>query len=216
MKSSKLWAVIIATTAVVSTAAASPGGIDMKDPRRAVGLEDDIRIDAQVMQEAVGASSPVTVRYQIHNLTRATIAVADRVAESSYDPDSQTITLSLGCEVPSGGLVPHLVLIASGQTKTLTGGAVVHVAVPGNQSRFTPRPRLVQVTVNVLRDVSAFEGLIEQPPSKTPAVMADGLFEKWIESNEPILLNAVPVHWNAGAGRSVGADQRAPSPAGSF
>jgi hypothetical protein len=204
MKSSKFYAVTFLTAALAAFTDAHAAGIDMKDPRRAVGLEDDIRIDAQVLQEAVSTSSPLGVRYQIQNLSRNTVAVADRVTESSYDLDTQTITLSIGCEVPASGLMPHLVLVMPGETKTLTAGALVRVTVPSGQSRFAVHPRLVQVKVNVLRDVAPFSQLIRPDSARsTPQTISDALFEKWMESSDAIFLNAVPVQWAAPTGRTA-------------
>jgi len=53
--------------------------VDMKDPKRAIGREDDIRVDAQILTDSVAANAPIHVVYQIENLTSHFIAVADRV-----------------------------------------------------------------------------------------------------------------------------------------
>lgn len=201
MKSSKWFLAIVATIAVLSAAAASAAGVDMKDPRRAVGREDDIRIDALVLQEAITSQSGVHVTYQIHNQTTDAVAVADRVSETSYDADTQTITLSIGSEVPASGAMPHVVVIGPGETKVLSGGAAVHVPVPNVRSPFISVPRYVQVKVNVLRDLKPFEKLITEQQhaaaAQTAQKLDDSLFEKWVESNDAIFLNSVPVRWEA-------------------
>jgi hypothetical protein len=203
MKSSKLFVAIVATIAVLSAAAATAAGVDMKDPRRAIGREDDIRIDAILLQEAVTANSGVHVTYQVHNQTADAVAIADRISDTSYDSDSQTITVSIGSEVPASGAMPHVVVIGPGETKTLTGGAMVRVAVPSARSPFISVPRFVQIKVNVLRDLKPFQRLIEQQQrapqqtAQTAQKLDDTLFEKWVESNDAIFLNSVPVRWEA-------------------
>ena len=203
MKSSKLFIAIVATIVVLSAAAASAAGVDMKDPRRATGREDDIRIDALILQEALTSQSGIHVTYQIRNLTEDAVAIADRISETSYDSDSQTITLSIGSEVPASGAMPHVVVIGPGETKVLAGGATLHVPVPNVRSPFTSVPRFVQIKVNVLRNLKPFEQLIvqQQHAAQTTQQVAqkldDALFEKWVESNDAIFLNSVPVRWEA-------------------
>ena len=205
MKSSKLSVAIVATIVVLYAAAASAAGVDMKDPRRAIGAEDDIRIDALILQEALSSQSGVHVTYQIHNQTGDAVAIADRITETTYDPESQTITLSIGSEVPASGAMPHVVVIGPGETKVLSGGAMIRVQVPSARTPWTNVPRYVQIKVNVLRNLKPFERLIEQQRATQPEAQAttvaqkldDALFEKWVESNDSIFLNSVPVRWEA-------------------
>ena len=87
----------IAAAAVVLLLISSMGsaaGIDFKDPRRALGREDNVRVDAQMLQDTLSPGSAISVTYQVENLSEAPIAIADKVADASFDPDSQTITLS--------------------------------------------------------------------------------------------------------------------------
>jgi hypothetical protein len=206
MKSSKWSFAAVVTAVVFSAAAAAAAGVDMKDPRRAIGRDDDIRIDAEILQESLSPHSGVHVTYQVHNQTALPVAIADRVAESSYDLDSQTITLSIGSEVPAAGAMPHVVVIGAGETKVLHGGAMLHVDLPHERSAFASVPRYVQIKVNVLRDLQPFAQLIEQQERTPRATLVaqkldDALFEKWVESNDAIFLNSIPVRWNA-AGRN--------------
>jgi hypothetical protein len=188
------------------------GGIDFHDPRRALAREDDIRIDAQLARDTVSPGSPIAVVYQIENLSQAPIAIADRIADTSYDIESQIITFSIGSEIPKDGLMPHLVTIAPGEKKTLTAGASVRTSPPG-QSRVAMAPRAVQIQVNVLRDLAPFAALIAQQPAATsaalvasaPIKLGDELFERWIQSNDAIYLNDIPVRWGpAEGGRQLG------------
>jgi hypothetical protein len=108
--------------------------IDMNDPRRALGREDDIRVDAQLLQETVSPGSPLGVTYQIQNLTKEPVAVAEKVCAASYDSESQTITLAVGSEVPVDGAMPRLAVIQPGEKKTFTTGATVRLAVAASRS----------------------------------------------------------------------------------
>ncbi|MGH7489693.1 MAG: hypothetical protein ACRD3J_27855, partial [Thermoanaerobaculia bacterium] len=89
MKSSGSIAVVVAA-ALLTTAAARAAHVDFKDPRRALGREDDIRVDAEMVQDTLSAGTPIGITYQVENLTASPIAIADRVTATSFDPDSQT------------------------------------------------------------------------------------------------------------------------------
>lgn len=201
---------IAATTAVIHAAAASAAAIDMDDPRRALGREGDVRVDAQIIQEVVSPGSPIGVTYQIENLTSAPVGIAHRIATASYDSDTQTITLAIGAEVPEDGRMPHMVMIAPGEKKVLTAGATP--ALTAAIVRTGGAPRLVQIKVSILRDIEPFAALIGRQDPRNGIVLDDEQFEKWFESNDTIFLNSVPVRYSprGGATRAnhVGADRR--------
>lgn len=197
MKSSKWFLAIVIAIVLLHAAAASAARVDMKDPRRVVGREDDVRIDAQIFQDTVSPSSPINITYQIQNLTGAPVAIAAKVSDISYDNETGTITLSLGSEVPMDGTMPQMTVIGPGEQKTLTGGAVFNAAIPAVRSPFLTVPRLVQVKVNVLRDVAPFAELIaRQTQTSLPQTLDDRLFDRWLEANDAILLNTIPVQWH--------------------
>jgi hypothetical protein len=176
--------------------------VDMNDPRRAVGLEDDVRVDAQLLQETVSAGSPIGVKCVVENRTSAAIALSQTFS-ANYDASSRTITLSVGTEVPLHGAMPRMVIIAPGEKKGFTGGALLQVPAAGLGGRFSTAPRSVQIDVNVLRDVVPFRALIVQSSnSSQPVALTDALFDKWLESNDTIALNAVPVRYDGFQGRS--------------
>src|SRR5437588_4602668 len=129
MRSSKPFFAAVAVSLIGASVAAA-AHVDFKDPRRALGREGDIRIDAQLAQDVVSPNSPITVTYQIQNLSHATIAVADKITDTDFDLDSLTVTLSIGAEIPPGTQLPHLVAINPGEKRVLTAGALLHVAVP--------------------------------------------------------------------------------------
>lgn len=177
----RVWLLII-----FCTNAALAAHVDMRDPRRAVGSEDDVRIDAQLSSEFVSAHSVIGVTYRVHNFSSQTIAVADRLADASFDSDSATVTLSIGSEVPLGGEMPRLVFIRSGEAKTFSAGATVRLS-PRDQR--VARPALVQIRVNILRDATPFTGLSERQK------LTDAQFEQWLKFNDAIELNAIPVRY---------------------
>jgi hypothetical protein len=209
------WAVALAV--VLTTTAIQAAKVDMRDPRRAVGREDDVRVDAELSQEAVSAHAKVGVTFQIQNLTPAPIALADRVSDTTYDYETQTITISFGAEVPDGANMPHLVVIPPGEKKTFRGGSTINVAVPRVRSPWAPVPRFVQIKVTVLRDLRSFAALIEQQ-NKTaiPPVLSNESFDHWVDSVASVLLNPIPVRWDAKSRNDSGVDAEQASPATQF
>jgi hypothetical protein len=196
------WFLVITLIATAGHAAT----VDMKDPRRAVGAEDDVRVDAQLTTEVVSAHSPIGVKYQIQNLSSRTIAVADKLCEASYDGDSATIMLSVGSEVPSGGEMPRLVMIRSGETRTLTAGAMVKSSPTAQRIK---TPAFVQIRVNVLRDAGPFMALVERQKRASAGIaLSDEEFDQWLKLNESIVLNTIPVRYRAEETRAADASRR--------
>jgi hypothetical protein len=194
MKSSKPFLTAVAVS-LFGAGIAAAAHVDFNDPRRALGRDGDIRVDAQLAQDAISANSPITVTYQIENLSKATIAIADKIADTDFDLESLTVTLSIGSEIPPGTM-PHLVTVHPGEKRVLTSGALLHVAVPNVRTRWAAVPRFVQVKVTVLKDVTAFAGLIEQQNhNAAPIALPNSMFDRWVESSDSILLNAIPVYW---------------------
>jgi hypothetical protein len=195
MKSSSRSVVLAVAVVVLAAAEANAAGLDFKDPRRALGREDDIRVDAQIAQDTVSSSSPISVTYQIENLTSEPIAVADRICDTSFDADTQTITLSIGAEVPQGTAMPHLVTIAPGQKRVLHIGAMVQVVEGNSRSPMARVPRFVQITVNVLRDLRPFAKLIEEQSHAAVVPLPNNIFDQWVDSVSTVDLNSLPVRW---------------------
>jgi hypothetical protein len=196
VKSSGRIAVAVSVFLLVSSAARA-AGVDFKDPRRALGREDDIRVDAQMLQETLSPGSPISVMYQVENLTAAPIAVADKIADATFDADSQTITVSIGAEIPEGTAMPHLTVIAPGQTHAFRIGASAQVLVANAKTPWAHVPRFVQITVNVLRDLKPFANLIaQQAKSATAPPLPNTLFDTWVASVSSVELNALPVRWS--------------------
>ncbi|HEV7487643.1 MAG TPA: hypothetical protein VGQ65_18395 [Thermoanaerobaculia bacterium] len=196
MKSSGRIAVAVAVFLLVSSTLHA-SGVDFKDPRRALGREDDIKVDAQMLQETLSPGSPISVTYQVENLTAAPIAIADKVAAASFDADSQTITVSIGAEIPEGTAMPHLTVIAPGQTHAFRIGASAQVFIANPKAPWAHVPRFVQITVNVLRDLKPFANLIsQQAKSASAPPLPNDLFDTWVASVSSVELNVLPVRWS--------------------
>lgn len=192
-----------------SLAAAS---IDMNEAHRAVGRQDDVRVDAQLVTDVISPGTPIGVTYQIHNLTDSSVAVAEKVCAASFDVDSQTITLSVGSEIPLDGEMPPMAVIGPGEKKTFTAGATVG-RIGGAVRSARPIARYLQIKVSVLRDLVPFRALLErQKQQRQPAPMPldDAQFEKWLEGNDTILLNTLPIRFEPRRGMRFDASERGP------
>jgi hypothetical protein len=184
-------------SSLLLTAAAAAADIDMDDPRRALGREGDIRIDAQLMRDTVTAGSPVAITYQIHNLSTSAVAIAHREIDASYDEDERTIVLAVGSEVPPDGNMPQMTLIPAGEKKVLTAAATPALRAAAMRTTMAVVPRFVQVKVAILRDVRPYMQLIQSQNGRAKQRLSDELFERWLESNDTIYLNTVPVRYTA-------------------
>lgn len=215
MKSSRLSFLIVTAVSFLNVAAALAAHVDMNDPRRALGREDDVRIDAQLLQDSVSSGSSVGVTYQVENLSRDSIAIADKVCEVSYDPDDRAVVVSIGSDVPKGGVMPKLVVLAPNEKKTFTAGGIVRVNVPADGSPFVAVPRYVQIKVNILRGLNLFKQLIEKQTGATaPIALSDAQFEQWLENNDTIFLNQIPVLYSASPRSPMDASRRGISGSG--
>lgn len=183
----------------------SGGGVDLDEPRRVLGSEGDVRIDAQIFADRVGVGTGIRMTWEIENRRRDPIAVADLLPHVTYDETERTLVVNLGSEVPGNELVPRLTRIASGEKKVFKGVAKVNVHLPP-PGPMTSYPRLLQVRVNFLSNVEPFEELIDIPENAiADSQLADRLFAQWIESNETIRTNTIPVQWTGGAS-TIGPD----------
>ena len=100
MKPSKLFYSLLAAIVLLHAAAAIADTIDMDDPRRTVGREGDVRIDAQLVQDTVSPGTPIGVAWQIQNFSKSPVAVADKVADATYEHDTRTITMTKVSDLP--------------------------------------------------------------------------------------------------------------------
>lgn len=195
--------VIAATLTAGCSSSSSVSTIDYSDSRRFLGREGDVRIDAQLSADRFGNHATVHLRYQIHNMRGTPIALETAAASSSYDPETRTITVMLGSEIPGRENV-RLAAIASGETKSFHSTARLAVAIPalGPAAR---HPRFVRLRVNFLGDVKPFETLL----GGAARGVDDALFPHWVEHNESITTNTLPIDWEGAGAPAFDASRRA-------
>lgn len=189
--------VLLAATLVLagcaSTARNSP--VNQDEPRRVVGTENDVRIDAEIFGDHLGSSVTIPLKYDITNSRAAAIAIADLIPETTYDDETQTVTVNIGSEVPGRTLLPRLISIGPGEKKSFTTAARVNLLIPGG----TPNsriPRAMRIKVNFLDDTAQFKQLIAIPERGVyDPKLADELFPKWLERNVTVYTNALPMRW---------------------
>jgi hypothetical protein len=180
--------------------ATKPGAINMKEPRRMVGTESNVRVDAEIYGEDMIQGASISIKYEITNQRATPILIADLVALSTYDPETRTVTIDIGSEVPGEELLPRLIAIPSGERRTFNTGAHINVRMPMN-SPWTPKPRALQLRVNFLGDPAPFAMLVDIPErALRDKKLADELFPKWVERTETITTNALPMHWQGPRG----------------
>ena len=210
MKSSPLQFLAVTALSLLGSFSALAARLDMNDPRRALAREDDVRIDAQLLQEEIFSSSPLTVTYQIQNLSPMPVAVADKMTDIDYDPETSTIVFSIGAEVPEGATMPHLVVIRPGQKHVFSAGGTVHIATPNVRTPWTRVPRYVQVKVVILRNLTRFASLIEtQMKTSVQPPLPNEMFDSWVEASDAVFLNPIPVRWNVAPSRGMTAESPA-------
>ena len=200
MKSSKLFLALIASITLIHAAPATAANIDMDDPRRALGREGDVRVDAQLTRDTVSPHIPIGITYQIQNLSASPVAIAPSVSDASYDEDTRTITLAVGSEVPPDGNMPQMIVIAPGEKKVLQTAATPRLSAAATRRPFAATPRYVQVKIAILRNLAPFRQLLSTQDGRTKQRLSDELFEMWFESNDTIFLNSVPVQFVPSAG----------------
>jgi len=188
---------LVASLSLASAAAAA--SIDMDNPHRALAREGNVRIDAQLNRDTVSSGSPVSITYQIHNLSEAPVAIADKVSDASYDSDTRTIVLAVGSEVPQDGNLPHMIVVGPGEKRVLTASATPMLDAAASRRELAIVPRYVQVKVALLRDVEPYRTLIEKQDVRIRQRLSDELFDRWFVSNETIFLNTIPVRYQAPA-----------------
>lgn len=195
MKSTRLFLTLIALIVLIHAAAASAATIDMDDPRRALGREGDVRVDAQLVRETVSPGTPIGVVWQIQNFSDAPVAVATGEADATYDDDSQTITVAIGAEIPPDGDMPEMTIIAPGEKKVFRSAATPTLGAGAMRAGIrNSGPRYVQLKVAILRNIEPFVPLIEKAPA--PVRLTDAQFDRWFASTATIFLNTLPVQFS--------------------
>ncbi len=183
---------------VIAVGGCASTAVNMAEPRRIVGTENSVRVDAQVSADQVAPGSYIPITYEITNQRETAIAVAELLPETTYDPESHMFTVSIGSEVPGNTLLPRLVTIGPGEKKAFTAMArVIYVRAPRlADPQIGSADAGFRLKLNFLGDTEPFRELIG---IKEVAVMnpklADALFPLWLERNEVVYTNAIPMRW---------------------
>ncbi len=219
----RLWRIAaVAATALVAACAStpkpvvSPATVSTAPPvhraqeRRIIGSENGLRVEAFVNGDSFKDSS-VSVQYDIINDRATPVAVAELIPVSTYDADQRTITLEIGSEVPGVELLPRLLVIPPGAKMSFTAAARTNVVRPGEG--VTLPPSSFRLKVNFLGDTKPFEQLIGIPERAVhDPDLANKLFPQWLERNEIVITNTLPMRWAPSHDGQPGADWATPHP----
>jgi hypothetical protein len=197
---------VLVSYSCASTPAPAPAGAtqrapaDLKHGLKAVGSESDVVVTAEIYNgNYISTASTITIVYEVQNRRTTPIAVADIVPSTSYDAQSRTILVQLGSEVPGSELLPRLVEIAPGMSQKFTAGAHTNIQVPYIGAMLAV-PRQLQIKINFLGDVQPFVKLLNiSQKAVHDRTLASELFPQWVEQNETVLMNTLPVHWTISA-----------------
>jgi hypothetical protein len=190
--------------------AAKPGTINMKEPRRMVGTENNVRVDAEIYGEDMIQGASIAIKYEITNQRATPILIADLIAQSNYDPETRTVTVDIGSEIPGEELLPRLLSIPAGERRSFNTGAHINVHMPPN-SRL-PKPHALQLRVNFLGDPAPFLKLVDIPERAVhDKKLADELFPKWVEVTETVTTNALPMRWQGPRATGIEESPQAPN-----
>lgn len=202
----------IASAALLFAAACATAPVDLEEARRVVGTADGVRVDAMIRRESITPGTRVPITWEISNNRKTSIAVADLIPETGFDQESGLITVTFGAELPGNAFLPRLVEVPPGEKRVFTANAPIAFVRP-LEARGTPRTEL-RLRVNFLGEVTGFERLLNlEERALADAKLADDLFPLWIEKNEVIDTNALPMRWMAApddAGRAIPGRRRRP------
>lgn len=188
--------VVAAFAALLLGCASSAPTVDMKEPRRVVGTESDVRVDAEVYGDSMASGGSVTFKYAVTNQRSGMIAIADLIPEATYDPETQTVTVEIGTEVPGDEFLPRLILVKPGEKKSFATTARMMFISSQNPLNRMAIPRALRLKVNFLNETQPFAKLIEIPEKAVhdPQLAAE-LFPKWVDRNESVVTSSLPMHW---------------------
>ncbi len=173
--------------------------VDMKESRRVVGTENGVRVDAEVFGDRLTPNMSLALKYDVTNQRGTSILIADILPQASYDSETHMVTVDIGTEIPGEQFLPRLIPIQSGEKKSFATGVRV-VIVTNPTSPWQPRPNALRLKINFLGDTQPFEKLISIPERAVhDPQLADQLFAKWVERNETVTTNSLPMRWSAGS-----------------
>ena len=126
--------------------------------------------------------------------------MAELIPETTYDHDSRMFTVSIGSEVPGNAMLPRLVVIAPGEKKAFSAMArVIYVLPPRTVDPIVATaPASFRLKLNFLSDTEPFRELIGiKEVAVNDPKLADALFPLWLERNEVVYTNAIPMRWGS-------------------
>lgn len=199
-----------------SAACSSVPPVNMSAPRRVVGTERSVRIDAEISEEMrIGGSIAIT--YVITNQRNTAIAVADVTQETTFESETRTMTVNIGAEVPGETVLPRLLRIGPGENRRFaTTARMARAILPASADPRVPNRALLRLKINFLGDTAPFAELLDIPgKSIADKQRADALFTPWLEGNEVLYTNAIPVLLTSprAPGTEADAGRGAPPPA---
>jgi hypothetical protein len=187
---------LLAASLLLLAGCATAPAVNMEEPRRLVGTLDGVRVDAEFVGDEARMGGRIPIRWEISNTRPTSIAVADLIPETSYDADTRTFTVTLGSEVPGMETVPRLVEIPPGGKKSFDGTARILFSAQRNSAdpRVNTAAVELRIRLNFLGAIEPFAELIGiKEVAISDARLADRLFPTWLEENEVVYTNSVPL-----------------------
>jgi hypothetical protein len=194
-------AAVLLLLAAAGCASSSPPKpqVHMNEPRRIVGTENDVRVDAEIAGENLTAGAPIPISYVVTNQRSTPILIADLIPQTNYDPETGMVTIEIGTEIPGQEFLPRLISIASGEKRSFMTKATLNVMVLRNRAPNTIVPQALRIRINFLGESKPFEKLIGIPEKAVhDPQLASDIFTKWVEGNETVVTNAIPMRWGQG------------------
>lgn len=187
-----LFALLFASCASIGT----NQPVNQTEIRRVVGTENDVRVDGEITGDMLQRSMTLPLKYDITNGRSVPIAVADIVPNTTYDADTGTVSIEIGTEVPGNMFLPRLIAIAPGEKKTFATVARVNLMIPTETVPTARKPSAIQLKIHFLGDTQTFSQLIGITEKGVyDPKLADELFPKWVERNETVFTNTLPMRW---------------------
>ena len=182
-------------------ASSKPPQVHMDEPRRLVGTENDVRVDAEIIGDRLSSGVAVPITYVVTNQRSTPILIADLLPNTTYDAETGVVTVDIGTEIPGEEFLPRLISIASGEKRSFPAKATLNVIVSKHRLPNMIFPQALRVRINFLGESQPFEKLINIPEKAVhDPQLAGAIFTKWVESNETVVTNAIPMRWFEGPG----------------
>lgn len=168
--------VMAAALLAISCTTTDPNHSDFSKSERVLGLDDDVRVEAIVFADPLQRNG-VRIICDVENRRADPIVIYDVHSLAIYDPDTHTLTVNLGAEVPSRDAEAVAILSAESRRFEQT---VSFDSIPPVLRRMT---NFVKVRLHFLRESVQLAG----PGEDLPSVV------RWAEYKRTVDTNSVPV-----------------------